>query len=255
METTCSLALGRTWATIFAFDLGRYLVVAGAFYAIFWWLARDRVARRRIQPTPPERRRIAHEVTFSLLTAVIFATVGFATHLGAQAGYFRFYEDVSELGWGYWAASVIGLLLLQDTYFYWTHRLMHHPRLFGLVHRAHHRSTNPSPWAAYSFAPLEALVHAAIVPLGAALMPLHASAVFTFLAVMIVMNAVGHLGIELYPRGFATSRVGRWFVTSTYHNLHHSGRGGNYGFYFTFWDRLMKTQRDDYVATFSRATK
>jgi sterol desaturase/sphingolipid hydroxylase (fatty acid hydroxylase superfamily) len=195
-------------------------------------------------------------VAYSLLTAVIFATVGFATHLAAQAGHLRFYDDISELGWGYWAASVVVLILLQDAYFYWTHRLMHHRRLFRIVHRVHHRSTNPSPWAAYSFAPLEAFVHAAFVPLSAAIMPLHASALFTFLAVMITMNVLGHLGIELYPRGFATGRVGRWLVTSTHHNLHHSGgAGGNYGFYFTFWDRLMKTQRDEYVATFSRITE
>jgi Delta7-sterol 5-desaturase len=145
--------------------------------------------------------------------------------------------------------------VLQDTYFYWTHRLMHHRRLYRLFHRVHHRSTNPTPWAAYSFAPMEALVHAAIVPLGAAIMPLHGSAVFAFVIFMITLNTIGHFGIELYPRGFSTGRVGRWLTTSTYHNLHHSQRGGNYGLYFTFWDRLMKTERADYPAAFSRVTE
>ena len=47
-------------------------MVAGAFYVIFWRLGGDRVARRRIQPTGPGRRRIVYETTYSLLTAVMF---------------------------------------------------------------------------------------------------------------------------------------------------------------------------------------
>jgi sterol desaturase/sphingolipid hydroxylase (fatty acid hydroxylase superfamily) len=34
---------------------------------------------------------------------------------------------------------------------------MHDRRLFRLVHRVHHRSHDPSPWAAYAFGPIEAL--------------------------------------------------------------------------------------------------
>jgi sterol desaturase/sphingolipid hydroxylase (fatty acid hydroxylase superfamily) len=30
-----------------------------------------------------------------------------------------------------------------------------------------------------------------------------------------------------------------------YHNLHHERFNGNYGLYFTFWDRLMGTLRKD----------
>ncbi|MEP6859607.1 MAG: sterol desaturase family protein [Deltaproteobacteria bacterium] len=48
---------------------------------------------------------------------------------------------------------------------YWTYRAMHHPWLFRRVHRIHHLPHNPSPWAAYAFAPGEALVHALFVPL------------------------------------------------------------------------------------------
>jgi lathosterol oxidase len=58
--------------------------------------------------------------------------------------------------------SLALMLLLHDAWFYWTHRLMHHPKIFRHVHLVHHRSINPSPWAAYSFHPIEAVIEAGI---------------------------------------------------------------------------------------------
>jgi len=40
---------------------------------------------------------------------------------------------------------------------------MHHKKLFRWFHLVHHQSTNPSPWAAYAFHPLEAVVEAGII--------------------------------------------------------------------------------------------
>ncbi|MGL1488967.1 sterol desaturase family protein, partial [Vibrio parahaemolyticus] len=39
---------------------------------------------------------------------------------------------------------------------------MHNKRIFKYVHLVHHHSTNPSPWAAYAFHPLEAVVEVGI---------------------------------------------------------------------------------------------
>jgi sterol desaturase/sphingolipid hydroxylase (fatty acid hydroxylase superfamily) len=122
--------------------------------------------------------------------------------------------------------------------------------LFKHVHRAHHLSTSPSPWAAYAFGPLEAVINALIVPVLLLVLPMHDSAIFVFLIYMILMNVVGHLGLELYPAWFARNRWTRWYSTSTHHNLHHRDMHGNYGLYFTWWDRRMGTQHPDYIASF-----
>ena len=40
-----------------------------------------------------------------------------------------------------------------------------------------------------------------------------------------------------------------WFQiinSSVYHNLHHKKFQGNYGLYFRFWDRIMKTENPNY---------
>jgi sterol desaturase/sphingolipid hydroxylase (fatty acid hydroxylase superfamily) len=239
------------WAFLFAIDTLRYAIPAGIAFGVFWIWKWDALAHRRIQQRRPGRKAFSREQRYSIVTAAIFATVGFGVFQLAQAGVFELYRDVDRYGWPWWFASIAIAIVVHDTYFYWTHRAMHHPRLFRLVHRVHHLSTTPSPWAAYAFGPIEAVVAALIVPVVLALIPMHEGALFVFLLYMIVMNVIGHLGIELYPRWFARSRWTRWLSTSTHHNLHHRDFVGNYGLYFTWWDRVMGTQHADYHATFA----
>ncbi len=127
---------------------------------------------------------------------------------------------------------------------------MHHPKLYRFVHLVHHQSRNPSPWAAFAFHPLEAVVEAGIVFVIAFILPFHGTALLAFLIFMTFYNAYGHLGYELYSKNFLRSALGRWVNTSVAHNHHHEKFNGNYGLYFLFWDRWMGTLREDYDAVF-----
>jgi sterol desaturase/sphingolipid hydroxylase (fatty acid hydroxylase superfamily) len=114
----------------------------------------------------------------------------------------------------------------------------------------HHRSTNPSPWAALAFHPLEAVVEAGIFPVLLMVMPLTSGHFPVFFVIMLVYNVYGHLGWEIYPKSFSRHWLGRWINTSVNHNQHHQFFKGNYGLYFLWWDRWMGTIRDDYEAGF-----
>lgn len=128
---------------------------------------------------------------------------------------------------------------------------MHHPKVYRYVHLVHHQSRNPSPWAAFAFHPLEAVVEAGITLVIAFIMPFHVSALLAFLIFMTLYNAYGHSGYELYPRRFNKSWIGRWKNTSIAHNQHHEKFTGNFGLYFLFWDRWIGTLRSDYDHAFS----
>ena len=71
-----------------------------------------------------------------------------------------------------------------------------------------------------------------------------------FFVVSLVYNVYGHLGFEIYPKGFNKHWFGKWMNTSVSHNLHHQYFKGNYRLYFTIWDRLMGTMRADYDTSF-----
>jgi Delta7-sterol 5-desaturase len=132
---------------------------------------------------------------------------------------------------------------------------MHTPLLYQRFHRFHHRTITPTAWTAYAFAVPEAALMAVFVPLYAAFVATPEPVLFTFLGVMILRNAMGHAGLELHARGWASHPVLKWITTTTHHDMHHgTSYQHNYGFYFTWWDKLMGTEHPDYVETFDRVT-
>jgi sterol desaturase/sphingolipid hydroxylase (fatty acid hydroxylase superfamily) len=246
------MALASAWE-IFRLELLsnflRYALVAGALFCVYWIAGLG--SHRRIQPRRPPGSRLFAEFGWSMSTVLVFAVVGFFTTGAIRAGWTPVYTGIAERGWVWLAASVVLMTLLHDAYFYWTHRLLHHRTLFARVHRVHHLSVTPSPWAAYAFHPLEALLQAGIFPLLVFLVPSHPLALFLFLLYMIVRNVIGHLGVETFPAGFTKRALTRWHTTTTHHDLHHRRRSGNYGLYFTWWDVWMKTERPDYLSSFA----
>ncbi|RNI26371.1 sterol desaturase family protein [Rufibacter latericius] len=230
----------------------RYLFIAGLAFLIFYIFFPQKFSRRKIQALFPKRKDYAREVGYSFFTFVVFALYGVVLSSEFVLPHTQVYTNVSEYGWGYFFLSVVLALIIHDAYFYWTHRLMHHPRLFKPFHLTHHKSVNPSPWAAFSFSPLEALVEGAIIFVVALLIPIHPLAIVVFLFLMTVYNVYGHLGYEIYPRWLVNSAVGKWLNTSTNHNMHHKYFKGNYGLYFRFWDEWLGTTHLKYDETLAK---
>ena len=210
---------------------------------------------RKIQPGFAPSHAIRREVFYSLLTAFIFALNGVFIYVSMANGWTLIYTDFADYGWLYGAFSLAVAIVLHDAYFYWTHRLMHHPRLFERFHRLHHESHSPSPWAAYAFAPVEAVIQAMFLTILIFVLPLHVTVIYLFMIHMIVRNVVGHSGFELFPRGMPAHAVLGVLTTNTHHDLHHSSMGFNYGLYFTWWDRLAGTEHPDYREVFDRVTR
>jgi sterol desaturase/sphingolipid hydroxylase (fatty acid hydroxylase superfamily) len=177
-------------------------------------------------------------------TVLIFAAVLAIDHNPTIAPHTAMYTDWRKHGWSWLALSLPAMLLLHDTYFYWMHRVVHHPRLFKAVHRVHHLSRNPSPLAAYAFHPLEALLEMAWILPVLFLLPIHRAVLILFALLSLAMNVIGHLGVEIYPEHWKRHSIMRWLNSPTHHNDHHLHFRGNYGLYFLFWDRLMGTERE-----------
>ena len=214
----------------------RYLGVSGLFA---WW------GQRRLpglhEGLGPQIRR---EIGWSLLSAGIYGIpAGLAAWGWRELGWTRIYEDAGE--WPLWWLPVSFLLCLavHDTWFYWTHRLMHHPALFRRIHAVHHDSRPPTAWAAMSFHPWEALTGAFVIPALVFILPLHLGVVLAVLLVMTVMGTTNHMGWELFPVRMVHGRAGQWLITATHHQLHHERYSCNYGLYFRFWDHLCGTDR------------
>ena len=214
----------------------RYLVSSGAFA---WATARLRPGLYRGQG--PQIRR---EIGWSLVSAAIYGAPAGIVAWGWQArGWTRVYTDLSAYPLWYLPASLLIYLALHDTWFYWTHRLLHRPAWFRAVHAVHHASRPPTAWAAMSFHPIEALSGAVVIPALALLVPIHAAVLGLVLAIMTVMGVTNHMGWEMFPRIVVRSRLGGWLITASHHQRHHDAYSCNYGLYFRAWDRLCGTDR------------
>ena len=240
----------RTWFDFFLIIGLRYFIIAGLAFFVWYIVRKEKIAYKKIQLKIPELKDYQREILYSTITIVIFSCVPYFLLNIDIRQYTLFYSDINAYGklW-FWLAFPV-MLFVHDAYFYFAHRLMHHPKLFKHVHLIHHKSTNPSPWAALAFHPLEAFVEVGIVVLFIFCMPLCRYHLFFFFLLMMVYNVYGHLGWELYPKGFNKTTIGRWINTSVNHNQHHQYFKGNYGLYFLWWDRWFKTIRTDYDEQF-----
>ncbi len=238
---------------LFLVLVARYGVMSGLAYVVFFkWKPRF-FAHRRIQEKPPAKKRMRAEFFYSISSLAIFGMSGIAIGFLNYLGYTQMYFEIAEYGWGYFVLSFFILILAHDTYFYWSHRFMHLKPIYKRVHRIHHLSTNPSPWAAFSFHPLEAIIETGIVPIMVFAMPLHPIILLVFATYSLALNIMGHLGYEIFPRGF-TKGIFWWHNTSTHHNLHHQKFNCNYSLYFNWWDRIMGTNISTYHEEFDRIT-
>ena len=234
---------------------GRYFLFAGIAFLLCYVLLTSRIRFRKIQTKFPAKKDYYREIIYSISTILIFSFVPLLLIRNENIRpYTTYYTDLNEWGTTYLILAFPIMLFMHDTYFYWVHRLIHHPRIFKYVHLLHHRSTNPSPWAAYAFHPLEAIFEVGIVVVFLFTIPMHKVHFFLFFLFMIIYNVYGHTGWELYPKGFNRHWLGKWINTSVNHNQHHQYFKGNYGLYFLFWDRWMGTIREDYDEAYDKVT-
>lgn len=249
-----TLVAGSLWLTtlvLFVIIALRYLAFAGFAYFVCWKWKRSLWAHKRINPVYPPAAIMRAEIKWSLLTSIIFAVTGTFMVYAWQEGIAPVYYRIGDYGYAYFVFSIFLLMFLQDTYFYFMHRWVHWPYFFQKIHQVHHDSRNPTPWAAFSFHPLESLLEALIIPVLVLLVPAHPVAFLIFLMIMTASSVLNHVGYELFPAGFYKNRVLKWLIGATHHQMHHQKYNCNFGLYFTFWDWLLKTNDRDHPKFFN----
>ncbi len=246
--------LTQVYLGSFTKEFVRYLLGALLVWALLHVLLRRRLAHRLIAGWPTARD-VRREMIYSLSSMAIFAGAGLAITAMVFSGHMVVYKEPARYGWAWLLLSLPVMIVWHDVYFYFTHRWLHSPAMFRRFHGVHHRSRNPSPWAAYAFHPVEALINVGVTPIALLVLPLHYWVIVLFGMHQILRNAHGHAAVETMPRGFVLHWLGRHFTTTTHHHLHHETASGNYGLWFTWCDRWFGTERPEYLARFDAATQ
>ena len=200
----------KNFWVIFLVIFLRYLILAfGGIFDLLCHSEKEQYSLRKFSLSFPLIKTTPVRSSTRVITALVFAAIGYIVFVTPVSKYTQTYWNFQEHSVGYFIFSIVLMLFVHDAYFYWTHRWMHRKSIYRIVHRVHHLSTNPSPWAAMAFHPIESVIEGSVIALMAFLFPVHPLAIGIFLLFMMMYNVYGHLGYELYPKGFSYELAGQ----------------------------------------------
>ena len=219
-----------------AFFGGIYLV----FGTLAWLLTTKLLPAlgigRVLDPRPLAPGQLKREFQQSALSILLFGT-GMIFPWGLlQLGWAQLTPNASGTRI---ALEILALVIWNDIHFWVNHRLLH-TKLLRKFHLPHHKSVVTTPFATYSFHPIEAAMLGNVILLP---MLVHDFSFWSLASVPVFslfFNCIGHANYDFFPR----VSYAHWFAASRRHHLHHACYQGNFGFQFTFMDRLFRTRLD-----------
>lgn len=229
-------------AILYCIIASRYVLVAGLFYLLFHKWQREKWASRKVSNKDYAPRQLKREVGWSLLSAACFAFTATIILLLWQRGYTQIYTSIGDYPWWWLPVSLVLSLLADETYYYWMHRWMHQPGVFKIIHKIHHQSHTTSPWTAAAFHPAEALLLSLPLLFTVLVIPMHVTVILLQLLIMTFSSVINHLNIQIFTPKHAGKGERRWFIGPVHHAQHHKQFKYNFGLYFTFWDRIKRTE-------------
>lgn len=230
-----------------------YFTVVGLIWLLVWKVFAARLKSRKVPtPRPATREQLVHEVTYSLST-LAFGTVAVVVINWMSAnGYARMSSNLGDFTLTQLALTFVGLLLVNDVWFYCAHRLLHTPWAFRHIHSVHHRSIEVNPFSSYSFHPIEGLLLGAWIYPVALVVPIYLPLLGALQVIGLSNNVMSHLGYEFLPKWLVRVPGLRWVNSATFHSMHHTRVKGNFGLMLRVWDRLLGTEVPGYDEVFVR---
>ena len=158
--------------------------------------------------------------------------------LWAYANGWGMWTTFAENPWGLIALGLV-MIVIHETHFYHTHRLIHIPFLYKYVHSVHHKAVNPSPWSSLSMHPVEHLIYfsGSLIHL---IVPSHPLLVLYHLHIAGFGAIVGHVGFDKMVVGDKTAMNTHAYA----HYLHHKYFEVNYADGMLPWDKWAGTWHD-----------
>ena len=215
-------------------------------YLVCWVWFEVKFKRFRIQTT---KRAGMDQIRREFINGLYILVMGvFTTPVIfwlTKEGYTKIYTDSSLYGGlPYILITAFLLIVISDTWFYWSHRYFHSKKVYQYVHAVHHQSLDTTPFTALSFHVFEGFWLGAFIYIVMFVFPISIAAIGIVQIVGLLNNIKSHLGYEFYPKWFDKTPL-KYLVNSTHHNLHHTRYNGNYSLFFTFWDLVCGTELDN----------
>ncbi|WP_211165650.1 sterol desaturase family protein [Azoarcus sp. TTM-91] len=238
MSTIQNFVLTARWYEIilagWCFFGGIYFLFGAVTTVLTRWLMPALGRGGRLDPRPVAAGQLKREIGLSVCSALLFGA-GMVFPWGLlQLGWARLAVEPS---WWRVVLEILVLVVWNEVHFYANHWLLH-TRWLRRFHNPHHRSVVTTPWATYSFHPVEAVMLGNVILLPMVVHDFSFAALFSVPLFSLLFNCIGHSNYDFLP-DFHRDRW--WLNGARRHHLHHACFTGNYGFMFPFMDRLCGT--------------
>ncbi|KAJ7507966.1 fatty acid hydroxylase [Mycena galericulata] len=178
------------------------------------------------------------EIQSSLRAFPMITLLTLPWFLAEVRGHSQLYDGADTYGYFYLFASPIFFLLFTDYCIYWVHRWLHHPLLYKVLHKPHHKWIIPTPFASHAFHPVDGYLQSVPYHLFVFLFPLHR---MLYLGMFVFVN---FWSIFIHDSDMITGHPLETVINGpAHHTLHHLYFTVNYGQYFTWADRVGKSYR------------
>lgn len=183
-------------------------------------------------PTPKTVERINSTkkqmlMGFSALLYVVSFTTFWLWKVDPHTPYYGYYEH-NPYTLNSFFLNLLIYLFVFDTWFYWTHRLLHLNFFWNNVHYVHHQFLEPSAFAQDAVHWFEGVIQG---PVG------HVITTLVFPMHPLAVNAFGFL-TSIYALLAHDGRI----LDLNEHMKHHNYKSCNFGLYWGFWDYLCDTR-------------
>jgi len=147
------------------------------------------------------------------------------------------------------AQTMFFFMLVEDFFFYLTHRMLHHPRIYPHIHKMHHTHNTTVGIAAMYSHPIEFIISNMFpTSMGPLILGpnVHILSIFAWYIIRFGESLDGHSG---YDFSWSPYRLIPFSGSAQYHDFHHSVNIGNYGSFFCIWDTVFGTNKafNDYL--------
>lgn len=133
------------------------------------------------------------------------------------------------------------LVVLMDFFMFCFHYLVHTLKWFYPIHKLHHTHVETSVYSLFVLHPIETLGFGFIWLFLISVFEFNYISLTLYLFLNLMYGIFGHLEKDLFPKFWYKSFLTKWISTTKFHSDHHKNQEHNFGFYFTFWDKIFKT--------------
>ena len=244
----------KVWKSYWTLYIHSSLMMIGlyCFYGIFYYLNHPSIEKYKDNDVPwpwqiedDWKPKIWKAIWVNLFNHL--GLTGLVGLVGVMTGNARFRVEVEELpAFPVYFAQVFFLMMVEDTMFYWSHRLLHQPWIYPYIHKVHHEFYNSIVLTCEYAHPIEYILGNSLpslvgsVALGGRC---HLLSMLIFLTLRLVETAEAHSGYD-FP--FSLTKHLPFTCSPHYHNHHHLVNSGNYGSFLMIWDSICGTNSHFY---------